>query len=476
MDKLFLFLSSLRWQDVVDIALNSYILFRLYAVFRGTIVFRVLVGIAFVWFFQRIAVSLGLILASWVLQGITAAAAFIIIVIFRNEIRAVLQAKTLRTILWGVPHQPAKTPVQTIAEALYELAQRHVGALIVFPGKDHLEEVAQSGKPWHGLVSKEMIMSIFWHDNPVHDGAAIIQGDRVTHVGVILPLSHRDDLPSHYATRHRAAAGLAETTDALVVLVSEETGDVAVAKGSQIRVIDQKEELVQTLREHLGTTERQWGYLRREKLELAVAALVSVALITAAWFSFARGLESLVTLEIPIEYMNRDPEMEIVETSVNTVRLDLSGSGALMRSIGPEQVRVKLDLSRALVGRNTFAITPKDIDVPPGVILREIEPPSVGVALDVVVKKELAVQLDWVGKLPEHLVLTKVTVTPDTVTVIGGEQTLKNISTIYTERIRLDHLKRSGTVTAKLALHPPSLKIATGSKDSITAQYVIEEK
>ncbi|MCK4795261.1 MAG: DisA protein, partial [Desulfobacteraceae bacterium] len=74
MDKLFLFLSSLRWQDVVDIALNSYILFRLYAVFRGTIVFRVLVGIAFVWFFQRIAVSLGLILASWVLQGITAAA------------------------------------------------------------------------------------------------------------------------------------------------------------------------------------------------------------------------------------------------------------------------------------------------------------------------------------------------------------------------------------------------------------------
>lgn len=476
MDKLFLFFSSLRWQDVVDIALNSYILFRLYAVFRGTIVFRVLVGIAFVWFFQRIAVSLGLILASWVLQGITAAAAFIIIVIFRNEIRAVLQAKTLRTILWGVPHRPVKTPIQIIAEALHELAQRHVGALIVFPGKDHLEEVAQSGKPWHGLVSKEMIMSIFWHDNPVHDGAAIIRGDRVTHVGVILPLSYRDDLPSHYATRHRAAAGLAETTDALVVLVSEETGDVAVAKGSEIRVIDQKEELVQTLREHLGTTERQWGYLRREKLELVVAALVSVALITAAWFSFTRGLESLVTLEIPIEYMNRDPEMEIVETSVNTVRLDLSGSGALIRSLRPEQVRVTLDLGGAVVGRNTFAISPEDIAVPPGIIFREVKPPAVEVALDMLVKKELAVQLDWVGKLPEHLVLTKVTVTPDTITVVGGKQILENISTVYTERIRLDQIEKSGTITAKLVLYTASLKVATGSKDTVTAEYVVKEK
>ncbi|MBN1843338.1 MAG: DNA integrity scanning protein DisA nucleotide-binding domain protein [Deltaproteobacteria bacterium] len=97
----------------------------------------------------------------------------------------------------GSPLPTAKTPVQTIAGALYELAQRHIGALIVFPGKDDLEEVIRSGKSWHGLVSKEMIMSIFWHDNPVHYGAPVIQGDQVTHVGLILPLLYRDDPPSH---------------------------------------------------------------------------------------------------------------------------------------------------------------------------------------------------------------------------------------------------------------------------------------
>ncbi|MFH0974519.1 MAG: DisA protein, partial [Spirochaetota bacterium] len=95
------FFSNIRWQDIVDISLNSYILFRFYILFQGTNAFRVLIGIAFLWFFQRLAFSLGLIITSWAIQGITAVAALIIIVVFRNEIRSVLQAKNFKTILWG---------------------------------------------------------------------------------------------------------------------------------------------------------------------------------------------------------------------------------------------------------------------------------------------------------------------------------------------------------------------------------------
>lgn len=101
---------SIRWQDVVDITLNSYILFRFYVLFRGTNVFRVLVWIALLWFFQRVAVFLGLIVTSWVIQGITAAAALIVVVVFRNEIRSVLQAKNLKAILWGFPRKAVQTP------------------------------------------------------------------------------------------------------------------------------------------------------------------------------------------------------------------------------------------------------------------------------------------------------------------------------------------------------------------------------
>ena len=476
MDNLLIFLTSIRWQDIVDIILVSYILFRLYILFQGTYVFRVLIGIALLVFFQRIAVFLELIITSWVIQGITAVAAFIIIVVFRNEIRNVLQARKLKAILWGFSIKKAHTPIDIVVESVFELARRHTGALIVFPGKEDLSETVQSGIPWRGLLSKEMIMSIFWHDNPVHDGAIIVQGDQITQVGVILPLSMRQNLPSYYGTRHRAAAGLAETTDALVIVVSEERGNVVVAKGFSTNIINRKEELSQILLEHVGVTKEEWGYLRKEKIQIGMAALVSILIITGVWFSFTRGVDTLIALEIPVEYMNRDPGMEILDTSANTVRLNLSGSGTLIKSIRPEQVQVKLDLSKAVVGLNTFTITQADIALPPGIFLKGVQPSLVEVNLDIPIKKELPIQLDWAGKLPEHLILAEAKLDTDKIEVVGGTRILKNISTIYTKKIPLDKIKKTGTITVGLAINPASIKIAPGSKKKITVNYVVKRR
>ena len=476
MNEILSFFSTVRWQDYVDITLNSYILLRLYVLFRGTHVFRVLIGIALLWFSQRIAVSLGLILTSWAMQGITALAAFIIIVVFRNEIRSVLQAKTLKAILWGFPQKPVTTPISIIAQSAFELAQRHCGALIILPGMEDITDVVHSGIPWNGLVSKEMIASIFWHDNPVHDGAVIIQGDQVVEVGVILPLSHSKDLPSDYGTRHRAAAGLAEATDALVVLVSEERGKVLVAKGPDMHVINQKAALEQVLQEHLGLTSEELAYPRKGKVRFGIAALVSVMFITGVWFSFTRGLYTLITLEIPIEYMNSDPGIEIIDTSLTAVRLDLSGSGALIRSIQPEQVKVRLDLSKGVIGHNTFNIKPENVSLPPGIFLKAVKPPVVEVTLDVPIRKELPVQVDWVGKLPKHVIVSEAILYPETVEVIGGNRILEKISTMYTEKVPVDNLTSTGTITVGLALNPASLKIAPDSKDRITVKYVVRKK
>lgn len=476
MEKLLTFLASIRWQDAVDIAINSYILFRLYVLFRGTNVFRVLMGIAFLWFFQRMAGSLGLIVTSWVIQGIIAAAALIIIVVFRNEIRSVLQAKNLKAILWGSLREGFTTPVEEIVEASFELGRRRMGALLVIPGKEDLGEVIQSGISWQGLLSREMILSIFWHDNPVHDGAAIIRGDRVTEVSAVLPLSQRTDLPSHYGTRHRAAAGLAEETDALVLIVSEERGTVSVAKGSELKGVRGKEALSEILREHMGIPEIEEGRLGKGKLELGIAALVSFLFISGVWFSFTRGMDALSTLEIPIEYMNRAPSMQILDASINTVRLDLSGSGALIRSVRPEQVKVRLDLSKAVVGLNAFNITQENITLPPGVILKNVRPHVVEVTLDVLVKRAFPIQVDWVGKLPGNLRLVEAKLTPERIQVIGESRILENVSTIYTEKVSVDRIDKSGTMTVKVALSPASLKTATESEDRVTVNYVIKER
>ncbi|MBW1786191.1 MAG: DNA integrity scanning protein DisA nucleotide-binding domain protein [Deltaproteobacteria bacterium] len=472
MEGLALFISALRWQDVFDIALNSYIIFRLYVLFRGTNVLRILIGIVFLWFFQRLAVSVGLVVTSWVMQGVTALAALIIIVVFRNEIRSVLQTKNWRTILWGFPKW-ADTPVETIVDSVFDLAQARIGALLVFPGREDLKDIVHGGVKWGGLISKEMIRTVFWRDNPVHDGAAVIEGRRIAEVGVLLPLSRRSDLPTMYGTRHRAALGLSEATDALVIVISEERGVVSAAEGSRIRAIRGRGELAGRLNKHIGEAPGTVGRKGRLRLEFAAAALASFVFVGAIWFSFTKGLDTLVTLEVPVEYMNRKASMKILNASVNAVKLNLGGSGALLKSLKADQVGVRLDLAEAIVGKNTFTLTPENVILPPGVVLKDVKPSVIDVTLDVPVQKTIPVQADWAGKLPANLILTKVRVTPARLDIVGESSVLGTMPTIYTEKISLDKIRESGSVTVRPALNPASLKIAPDAEDEITVQYTV---
>jgi uncharacterized protein (TIGR00159 family) len=473
MDTLLSFLASIRWQDVVDVVVNSYILFRLYVLFRGTNVIRVIAGIALLWIFQRLAAGMGLIVTSWAMQGIIAGAALIIVIVFRNEIRNVLQAKNMRAIFWGVPHKTMRSPVDSIVVGVYDLARKHTGALIVIPGKEDIDEILQGGVEWQGLISRQMLMSIFWNGNPVHDGAAVIVGDRITRVGAILPLSQSDELPSQYGTRHRAAVGLTEQSDALVIVVSEERGEVIAAKNSDIIPIKDNLALKGLLRSHLGIVAELDDDTQRDSMELTMAAVVCVLCMAGVWFSFARGLETLTSLEVPLEYVNRDSRMQILSASENTVRLHLSGSGALISSMKPDQVKVKLDLNNAVNGENVFTITNDNIGVPPGVRLNRIEPSEVKVVLDFPISKKLPIQVDWVGALPDGLILKSVKLKPDTVAVIGGGKILNNISTMYTERVQLENLQSSGQITVGLAMAPASLDVAYGYKEKVQITFVI---
>jgi uncharacterized protein (TIGR00159 family) len=473
MNGFLIFLQSIRWQDIVDITLNSYILFRCYVIFRITNAFRILIGLAFLWIFQRIAVAIGLIVTSWVIQGITAVAALIIIVVFRNEIRSVLQVKNIKMLFWGFPQQPFHTPIQIIAESVMDLSRKRIGALIVFPGREDITEKIQNGILWDGAISKEMITSIFWEDNPVHDGAVIVEGDRIREVGVILPLSHRHELPSHYGTRHRAAMGLAESTDSMVVVVSEERGTIQVVKGATITPIFKKDDLEKQLEQHLGLMVKDQTVRKKERREICIAAVVSVILITSIWLSITRGLDSLVTFEIPIEYMNRNPGMEIMDASVSSIKIQLGGSGPLMRTVRPDHVRVKIDLGKSVVGQNIYTITHENISLPPGIVIKSFEPSVVDVSLDVLDKKDMPVQVDWTGKLPENLRMEKVKIDPNTVQIIGGRQILKNITTAYTEKIPLESIQTSRTIIVNLALSPASLKVAPGFKDKITVDCTV---
>ncbi len=475
MDPLIQFLTGLRWQDVVDILLNSYILFRLYVLFRGTNVIRMIMAIAMLWMLERMAVNMGLIVTSWAMQGIIAAAALIVIIVFRNEIASVLQTRNVKSFFWGFPQRQVQTPVDIIVESVYELARRKLGALIVLPLKKGIETVVQSGVSWQGKLSREMLLSIFWHGTPVHDGATIIQGDKIVEVAAILPLSKRKDLPSYFGTRHRAAVGLAEQTDAMVIVVSEERGRVTVFKDESIIQINDNIELGQVLCEHAGEATATSGR-KGQSVELGIAAMICLASITGIWFSFARGLETLVTLEVPVEFMNRDPKMEIFAASVSSVKLQLSGSGTLIKSVRPDQVKVKLNLANAVAGRNQVTIARDSVTLPPGIQLKQVDPQALAVTLDLPVEKTLPVQPDWTGKLSEGLILEDVRIVPDNAKVVGGSLMLKDIQTIYTEKIPLESITTGGTTTVSLVLQPSSLKLGGGARNRVDVIYKVRRR
>ncbi|HBZ55560.1 MAG TPA: DisA protein [Syntrophobacteraceae bacterium] len=477
MTRFLAFLATIRWQDLVDITINSYILFRMYVLFRGTNALRILLGIAVLWSLQRIAGSLGLIVTSWALQGITAAAAIIIVVVFRNEIRTALQVRNFRAFIWGMPNRELPAPVEIIVDTVYQMGRKRIGALLVLPGREDLQELIHGGIPWDGTLSREMITSIFWPKGPVHDGAIIVQGQKITEVGVLLPLSQRQDLPTFYGTRHRAAAGLAERSDALVIVVSEERGRVSVAKGHWMRPVAQPEDLLQILREHLHMFE--WLEQRKQKRErwkIGLAAFLSLLSIIAVWLGFTRGRDTTLSMTVPVEYYNRPSNLEILETSVNDVKLQLSGSSALIRSLNPAQVEVRVDLSKAMEGVNTIPVSTKNIVLPPGISVSRTDPAVVKITLDLPIEKELAVQVDWVGRFAGEYKLVELKLSPDVVKVIGGKDTLAKINTIYTVPVRLDSLHKLGSFTTSLVLNPPSLKLAPGTPDRTTVFYRLQEK
>jgi diadenylate cyclase len=209
-------------------------------------------------------------------------------------------------------------------------------------------------------------------------------------------------------------------------------------------------------------------------MELVTAALIILFCITGIWLSFSKGMETLAEHEIPVEFINPDQKMEIISSSASSVKLLISGARPLIKSIKPEQIHIKLNLSQAAIGVNKLAITKENILLPPGIQLKKIDPSELDITLDTLIRKELPIQPNWTGKLPKGLIMKEAKALPETIQVTGGGMALKDISTIFTEQILLDKLTESGTVTTGLILTPPSLRLKNSKK--IQIKYLISKK
>ena len=227
-------LIDLGWRDVVEIAIASFAIYRVLLLLQRRRAMQILIGVIILAVAYALGVVLKLNMITYLLSQVFQYAAFALLIVFAPELRAALAqigrsplSKFLRRVDPGAV-------AEEIADAAERLSRNGVGAIIAIEGEVSLQEYIATGSPMQAKVSADLLLTIFTPYSPLHDGAVIIRGETIVAAGCILPLSEGSMLDRDLGTRHRAALGLTEETDASVVVVSEETSTMSAAIGAKL--------------------------------------------------------------------------------------------------------------------------------------------------------------------------------------------------------------------------------------------------
>jgi diadenylate cyclase len=223
------------WRDALDIVIVAIITYALLRLIRGTRAVQMVLGLFAIFFVYVVASLLKLVALTTVLKALIFYVPFAIIVLFSHDLRRALAAfgRTPFFALFSGYH--AEETVSEIVLAVTSLSARRVGALIVLERREGLKNYIENGSRIDSVVSYELLVTLFAPGTPMHDGAVIVSGDRVAAAASFLPLSLKEGLPKRFGTRHRAAIGITEETDAIAILVSEERGTISLASGGELQ-------------------------------------------------------------------------------------------------------------------------------------------------------------------------------------------------------------------------------------------------
>ncbi|WP_457577612.1 diadenylate cyclase CdaA [Desulfomarina sp.] len=233
---MFEFFRYFRWQDILDILVVAFIIHQLISIIRGTRSVQMVVGIGILTIIYFLASVLDLSALLWVMQNFLSSILLIVIIVFQQDIRRAL------TQVGRSPFQKhieiVDKQMEEIIRTLFYLAKRRIGALIVIERETSLGDFIESGFKLDAVLTKELLISIFMPASPLHDGAVLISAGRIQHAGCILPLTQNPYINKRYGTRHRAAIGLTEETDAVVLVVSEETQEISIVRHGALTTIE----------------------------------------------------------------------------------------------------------------------------------------------------------------------------------------------------------------------------------------------
>jgi uncharacterized protein (TIGR00159 family) len=249
----------LTWVDILDIIVVALLIYVIFRWIRGTSAMNIFIAIIFLFLVRIIAVAMNMKMLSSLMGTVIDVGAIALVVIFQPEIRqflnrlgrsASLKGTGLRFLdrLFGRDASRLDSDALTeTLEACRTMSEEKTGALLVLPRKDDLERIIQTGDRIDARISRRLILNIFFKNSPLHDGAAVLSGNRMVAARCTLPITEKTDIPARYGMRHKAAIGLTEGSDAAVIVVSEQTGRISFAVEGRLQQVRDMDELRQLI-------------------------------------------------------------------------------------------------------------------------------------------------------------------------------------------------------------------------------------
>jgi len=372
--------------DLLDIALVAVLIYALLVWFKqskAAVVAKGMLVVAAIYLFSR---SAGMIMMTALFHAFFAILIVALVVIFQEELRAIFERIAVWSLSGGQVEMATGSDKQAdvLTRTLGDLARERIGALVVLRGRDPLERHLQGGFSLGGDLSEALLKSIFDFHSIGHDGAVILEGGRVTRFGCRLPLSKEGAKTARFGTRHTAALGLAELSDALCIVVSEERGTISIAQDGKIETLRGAAQLEKRLsvfyseKQPRPRQDQVREFLKLNQREKGMAAIAAVLL----WGLFVLGAKPYrQAYSVPVRVRNLPPGMRVASLSPDKIRLVVSGQMRDFYWIDTRRFEVRIDLSDSRRGSSYMRLTENDVVRPKQVLLEEIDPSGVQIEL-----------------------------------------------------------------------------------------------
>lgn len=470
-------LDNVRIQDLLDIVIISALIYVILVWFEKAASRFVLVGIGLLGAVYILSRVFELYLTAVVLQAFFAVLLVALVVIFQEELRRFFE----RLAMWAKIRNRAYGPayhrdIDVITLSVINLAQKRVGALIVVQGDDPLARHIEGGTRLDGILSQSVLDSIFDPHSLGHDGAVVIDRGRVVDYGCHLPLSLNPQKIQDRGLRHTAALGLAERSDALCIVVSEERGSMSVAQEGRLVSLPSGQELKAILEAFYAKrapkkASRPFSDLMKKDFGKKATAVLLAATL---WSVFGYQKESIRRdFVIPVEYRNVGTEWMIEGPRVTEATVMLSGPEQAFRLLDPQTLKVSVDLSRIGEGEQSVEFARDAVKIPSNLSLEGIKPDRILLTVHRLLPMEVPVEVVTEGNLQTGYTLERIEATPPLVKVLVPSSLSRKGVKIRTESIGLDQLTQTTTVTSKLLL-PSEVRLVDGKPLGVKVTIFIQ--